>query len=80
MGCVRRTQHGDEDDYDDDDNYDDDDDNEDDDDGDDYEEDDDEEDEEGDDDEIYLGAGSATSGVVLTNTGAGFFGSGGVAV
>ena len=28
----------------------------------------------------YLGAGRATSGVVLTNTGAGFFGSGGVAV
>ena len=28
----------------------------------------------------YLGAGRATSGVVLTNTGAGFLGSGGVAV
>ena len=33
-----------------------------------------------DDDEIYLGAGRATSGVVLTKTGAGFLGSGGVAV
>ena len=68
-GSVRRTQNDDdEDDYDDDhyeDGYDDGD----------YE------DGDGDDeDEIYLGAGSATSGVVLTNTGAGFLGSGGDAV
>ena len=67
-GCVRRTQHDDDEDdyYGDRDSYDDEDD-------DDYVDD-------YDDDELYLGAGSATSGVVLTNTGAGFFGSGGVAV
>ena len=42
--------------------------------------DDDDGDDDADDGNGYLGAGRATSGVVLTNTGAGFFGSGGVAV